>query len=117
MNFNLESIIVHRNACPQRSQSATGIWDYFNHLNTKLAECVALGGEPEQAAHGMKERRAAASRGTKGKRVTIQLVAAFVLTTYVTWVGKDVDVACIHTDLISDASTVLSLVPLIRHCP
>ena len=31
-----------------------------------LAECVALWGEPEQAVHGTKERRAAASSGMKG---------------------------------------------------
>ena len=36
-----------------------------------LAECVALWGEPEQAVHGMKERRAAASSGMKGKRATM----------------------------------------------
>ena len=46
-----------------------------------LAECVALWGKPEQAVHGMKERRAAASSGMKGKRVTIWLVVAFALTT------------------------------------
>ena len=36
-----------------------------------LAECIALWGEPEQAVHGTKERRAAASSGMKGKRVTM----------------------------------------------
>ena len=51
-----------------------------------LAECVALWGEPEQAVHGMKETRAAASSGMKGKRVTIQLVVAFAFTTCVTQV-------------------------------
>ena len=56
-------------------------------LFTKLAECVALWGEPEQAVHGMKERRAAASSGMKGKRVTIRLVITFELTTYVTQGG------------------------------
>ena len=45
----------------------------------KLAECVALWGEPEQAVHGMKERGAAASSGMKGKRVTIRLVVAFAI--------------------------------------
>ena len=44
-----------------------------------LAECVALWGEPEQAVHGVKERRAAASSGMKGKRVTIRLVVALQL--------------------------------------
>ena len=52
-----------------------------------LAECVALWGEPEQAVHGMKERRATASSGMKGKRVTIWLVIAFARTIYVTRVG------------------------------
>ena len=53
----------------------------------QLAECVALWGEPEQSVHGVKDRRAAASSGMKGKRVTIRLVVAFALTTYVTRVG------------------------------
>ena len=44
-----------------------------------LAECVALWGEPEQAVHGMKERRAAACSDMKGKRA-IRLVVAFALT-------------------------------------
>ena len=37
----------------------------------KLAECVALWGEPEQSVHGMKETRAAVSSGMKEKRETI----------------------------------------------
>ena len=48
-------------------------------IASKLAECVALWGEPEQAVHGVKERRAAASSGMKGKRETIWLVIAFEL--------------------------------------
>ena len=36
-------------------------------------------GEPEQAVHGMKERRAAVSSGMKEKRETIWLVIAFEL--------------------------------------
>ena len=39
-----------------------------------LAECVALWGKPERAVHGMKERRAAASSGMKGKRALNNLV-------------------------------------------
>ena len=50
---------------------------YFARIT--LAECVALWGEPEQAVHGMKERRAAASSSMKGKRVTIRLVVAFAI--------------------------------------
>ena len=46
-----------------------------------LAEYVALWGKPELAVHGVKERRAAASSGINGKRVTIWLVVAFALTT------------------------------------
>ena len=34
----------------------------------KIAECIALWGEPEQAVHGMKERTAATSSGMKGKK-------------------------------------------------
>ena len=57
-------------------------------INISLAECVALWGEPEQAVHGMKERRAAACSDMKGKRA-IRLVVAFVLTRtpYVILVG------------------------------
>ena len=47
----------------------------------RLAECVALWGEPEQAVHGIKER-AAISSGMKGIRETIWLVIAFELRTY-----------------------------------
>ena len=52
----------------------------------KLAECVALWGEPEEAVHGIKER-AAVSSGMKGIRETIWLVIAFELRTYVARVG------------------------------
>ena len=53
----------------------------------KIAECIALWGKPEQAVHGMKERRAAASSAMKGEKETNWLTAAFAVTTYVTRIG------------------------------
>ena len=44
------------------------ISSYICTINFKLAECVALWGEPEQAVHGMKERRAAVSSDMKGEK-------------------------------------------------
>ena len=59
--------------------SACGVVGAARLAWPKLAECVALWGEPEQAVHGMKERGAAASSGMKGKRVTIRLVVVFAI--------------------------------------
>ena len=47
------------------------LYELFLCPDYVLAECVALWGEPEQAVHGTKERRAAASSGMKGKRATM----------------------------------------------
>ena len=48
------------------------LYIYIYNYKETIAECVALLGEPEQAVHGTKERRAApASSDMKGKRATM----------------------------------------------